>query len=57
MVGEWDESMKATVRRSNLHFKNGRAYAWVSLGVYAIVAEEGAMRRFDGTTTDACPAN
>lgn len=56
-VGEWEESVKGAIRRASLHFKNSRAFAWVSLGVYANMAEEGAMRRFAGTNTEPCPAN
>lgn len=47
-VGEWDESVRGAVRRANLRFKDGRAYAWVSLGIYASVAQEGALRRMAG---------
>lgn len=53
MVTEWDESLKGAIRRANLRFKNGRAYAWVSLGLYAIVAQEGALRRMAGKAS-AC---
>lgn len=53
MVTEWDESLKGAIRRANLRFKDGRAYAWVSLGVYAIVAQEGALRRMVGKAS-AC---
>jgi len=52
-VSEWDESVKGAVRRANLRFKDGRAYAWVSLGLYAVMAEEGAIRRMSGNA-DAC---
>ena len=52
-VSEWDESVKNAVRRANLRFKDGRAYAWVSLGLYAVMAEEGAIRRMNGQA-DAC---
>jgi hypothetical protein len=52
-VGEWDASVKSAVRRANLRFKDGRAYAWVSLGLYAVMAEEGAIRRMSGKA-DAC---
>lgn len=52
-VKEWDESVKGAVRRANLRFKDGRAYAWVSLGLYAVMAEEGAIRRMSGKA-DAC---
>jgi hypothetical protein len=52
-VDEWDESVKNAVRRANLRFKDGRAYAWVSLGLYAVMAQEGALRRMNGKA-DAC---
>ncbi|MBL9098370.1 MAG: hypothetical protein JNK07_15680 [Alphaproteobacteria bacterium] len=52
-VDEWDNSVKGAVRRANLRFKDGRAYSWVSLGLYAVMAEEGAVRRMNGTA-DAC---
>jgi hypothetical protein len=52
-VSEWDDSVKNAVRRANLRFKDGRAYAWVSLGLYAVMAEEGALRRMSGKA-DAC---
>jgi hypothetical protein len=52
-VSEWDESVKGAVRRANLRFKDGRAYAWVSLGLYAVMAQEGAIRRMSGKA-DAC---
>lgn len=48
MVKEWDESVKSAIRRANLRFNDGRAYSWVSLGVYAWMAEEGATRRMNG---------
>ena len=54
MVKEWDQSVKGAVRRANLRFKDGRAYSWVSLGLYAIFAEEGAVRRMNGANTDPC---
>ena len=49
MVVEWDESLKSAVRRANLRFENVRAYSYVSLALYALMAEEGAMRRVAGT--------
>jgi hypothetical protein len=52
-VDEWDNSVKGAVRRANLRFKDGRAYSWVSLGLYAVMAEEGAIRRMNGKA-DAC---
>lgn len=52
-VGEWDESLRGAVRRANLRFKDQRAYAWVSLGAYAAMAKEGAVRRMSGVA-DAC---
>jgi len=54
MVKEWDESVSGAVRRANLRFKDGRAYSWVSLGLYAIFAEEGAVRRMTGANADPC---
>jgi hypothetical protein len=53
MVGEWDSSIKGAIRKANLGFKDGRAYSWVSLGLYAMMAEEGTTRRMAGMT-DAC---
>jgi len=53
MTKEWDESMKGAIRRANLRFKDGRAYSWVSLGLYSIVAQEGAVRRMLGKAS-AC---
>ena len=53
MVTEWDESVKGAIRRANLRFNDGRAYSWVSLGLYASMAEEGAMRRMNGGA-EAC---
>ena len=47
-VGEWDELVRNAVRKANLGFKDGRAYAWVSLGLYASFAQEGALRRMAG---------
>lgn len=52
-VSEWDESVRNAMRRANLRFKDGRAYAWVSLGLYAVMAEEGAIRRMNGQA-EAC---
>jgi hypothetical protein len=48
MVGEWDESVKSAVRKANLRFEDGRAYPFVALALYAVMAEEGAMRRVAG---------
>lgn len=48
MVGEWDQSLKSAIGKARLGFKDARAYSWVSLGLYAIMAEEGAMRRMAG---------
>jgi hypothetical protein len=56
MVGEWDESLKGAIRRANLRFQDGRAYSFVSLALYAILAQEGTMRRMAGTA-DACSPN
>lgn len=53
MTKEWDVSVANAVRRANLRFENGRAYSWVSLGLYSIMAQEGAMRRMSGKA-DAC---
>jgi hypothetical protein len=53
MVKDWDQSMKGALRRANLRFQDGRAYSWVSLGVYAVMAEEGAVRRMAGKA-DGC---
>ena len=53
MVKEWDSSVMTAVKKANLRFKNGAAYSWVSLGVYATMAEEGAVRRMNGEA-DAC---
>lgn len=53
MISEWDQSLKGAVRRANLRFQDGRAYSWVSLGVYAVMAEEGAIRRMAGKA-DGC---
>jgi hypothetical protein len=53
MISEWDQSLKGAVRRANLRFKDGRAYSWVSLGAYAVMAEEGAVRRMNGNA-DGC---
>ena len=53
MVKEWDSSVMSAVKKANLRFKNGAAYSWVSLGVYAAMAEEGAMRRTAGQA-EAC---
>lgn len=48
MVHEWDESLKGAARRANLRFKDGRAYSFVFLALYAIMAQEGSMRRMSG---------
>ena len=48
-IGEWDASIRGAIGKARLDFKNTRAYSWVSLGLYAIMAEEGAMRRMAGT--------
>lgn len=52
-VTAWDQSVASAVRRANLRFKNDRARAWVSLGLYAIMGQEGAIRRMSGQA-DAC---
>lgn len=48
-VGEWDASLRSSIGKARLGFQNARAYSWVSLGLYAIMAEEGAVRRMAGT--------
>ena len=48
MVGDWDRSLKTAVVRAHLGFQDGRAYSFVSLALYAIMAEEGTMRRMAG---------
>lgn len=48
MISEWDRSLKGAVRRANLRFQDGRAYSWVLRGAYAVMAEEGAVRRMAG---------
>lgn len=53
MVKEWDESVAGAMRRARLRFNNAGTYPWISLGVYANMAEEGAMRRLKGGTA-AC---
>lgn len=50
MVKEWDESVAGAMRRARLRFNNAGTYPWISLGVYANMAEEGAMRRLKGGT-------
>lgn len=52
-VSEWDKSVSSAVNKANLRFKDQRAMAWVSLGLYAVMAEEGAVRRMNGQA-DAC---
>lgn len=53
MMKEWDDSVGNAVRKANLRFENTRAYSWVSLGVYAVMAQEGSVRRMAGKA-DAC---
>jgi hypothetical protein len=53
MIGEWDQSLKRAIGKAKLGFKDARAYSWVSLGLYAMMAEEGAVRRMAGQA-DAC---
>jgi hypothetical protein len=48
MISEWDQSPKGAVRRANLGFQDGAHVHWVSLGAYAVMAEEGAVRRMAG---------
>ncbi len=48
MVGDWDSSVMKAVRKARLGFQNGSAYSWVSLAMYATMAEEGAVRRMNG---------
>jgi hypothetical protein len=47
-VIDWDESIRNAIRKANLGFNNGRAYAFVTLALYAIMGQEGAMRRMAG---------
>jgi hypothetical protein len=54
MVAEWDNSVKRAVRKANLQLQNQGAYSWVSLAMYAIMAEEGAARRM---TADGAGCN
>ena len=48
-IREWDASLKSAIGKARLGLENPRAYSWVSLGLYAIMAEEGAVRRIEGT--------
>jgi len=48
MVREWDSSVSSGIGRANLQFRNRGALSWVSLGMYAVMAEEGAARRING---------
>jgi len=47
-VAEWDRSVGNAVNRARLRFRDQRALAWVSLGLYAAMAKEGAVRRMAG---------
>jgi hypothetical protein len=47
-VTEWDGSIKNAIKRANVRFTDQRAYSWLSLGLYASMAEEGALRRMAG---------
>jgi hypothetical protein len=53
MVHDWDDAVRKGIRRANLGFRNGAAYPWVSLAMYAVMGQEGAVRRMNGKA-DAC---
>lgn len=53
MIKEWDDSVRSAMRRARLRFNNSGTNAWISLGVYANMAEEGAIRRMSGKA-EAC---
>jgi len=48
MVKEWDSSVNSGIGRANLGFRNRSALPWLSLAMYAVMAEEGAARRMNG---------
>ena len=53
MVKEWDSSVGSGIGRAKLRFQNRGALSWLSLAMYAVMAEEGAARRMNGQA-EAC---
>ena len=47
---EWDSSVASGIGRAKLQLRHQSAKPWVSLAMYAVMAEEGAARRMAGQT-------
>ncbi|MDZ4867102.1 MAG: hypothetical protein SGI91_07270 [Alphaproteobacteria bacterium] len=54
MESEWDRSVIMAIRRTGTKTMDGVSVSLIGLGVYAIVAQEGHMRRILGTNPP-CP--
>jgi hypothetical protein len=56
MESEWDRSVIRAIRRTGTKTMDGVSVTLIGLGVYAIVAQEGHMRRILGTNPPCLPA-
>jgi hypothetical protein len=54
MESQWDRSVISAIRRTGTKTMDGVSVSLIGLGVYAIVAQEGHMRRILGTNPP-CP--
>lgn len=54
MEAQWDRSVISAIRRTGTKTMDGVSVSLIGLGVYAIVAQEGHMRRILGTNPP-CP--
>jgi hypothetical protein len=55
MESEWDRSVIRAIRRTGTKTMDGVSVSLIGLGVYAIVAQEGHMRRILGTNPPCVP--
>jgi hypothetical protein len=57
MKSEWDRSVIRAIRRTGTKTMDGVSVSLIGLGVYAIIAQEGHMRRILGAAPASCAAN
>lgn len=52
---QWDDSLISAMRRTGIRIVDGRTVALIAIAMYAVVAEEGFMRRIAGTAPACAP--
>lgn len=57
MERSWDGSVISAIRRTGTKTMDGPSVAYIGLGVYAILAQEGHMRRINGANPSCPPPN